>query len=364
MVVINRSSLDKAQFGCIYGGDALKPTNSSQNLRQRPLSPTFFDESQSWNKGRTTKKRSGVLSWLLRIVTVGAFYLLYMTYSELEERKTELSIMQEDFQGLNENLIVTKSELKSSEQLFVELKQKLDDVRLQKGVFDDGVDLSNLTEELRSEVSGDIVSRQKALTKRVLDLQETIKILHRKEVIERFGKGPTFFVEFAVSIEGRTKYFSVETAPVTLMPHAVHTFLHAVDEGLWNDTVFLHKNKHILQAAPQNSKGKSKVELLDSEARLVFPEYAADYSHSKYSLGFAGRPGGPSFYINISDNTQTHGPGGQVHHILHEEADACFAKVFRGHSVVDALVKLSENSNKKNPSVTIIKSAKMITPKR
>jgi hypothetical protein len=72
--------------------------------------------------------------------------------------------------------------------------------------------------------------------------------------------------------------------------------------------------------------------------KLGFPEYNPKYPHAKYTVGFAGK--GPTFYINALDNSDDHGPGGQNHHLLPEDADPCFAKVIKGHHVVDKLVEL------------------------
>ena len=45
---------------------------------------------------------------------------------------------------------------------------------------------------------------------------------------------------------------------------------------------------------------------------LAFQEYHDDYPHHPLTLGYAGRPGGPAFYINLIDNRQNHGPASQV----------------------------------------------------
>lgn len=187
MVVINRSSVDKAQFGCIYGnGDGLK-SPSSNTPRNRPMSPTHFEEGQSWRKEKKTKTNAGPATWMMRIATIGAFCLLFKTYSELEVRKAELSIMQNDFNELNEHLFETKLELKSSESSFVEMKKKLDTLTLQKGSLDKRVDFGGspeISDEARSKLSGSIVSRQEALTDRVLDLQQVIKFMHMKDAVK------------------------------------------------------------------------------------------------------------------------------------------------------------------------------------
>ncbi len=72
----------------------------------------------------------------------------------------------------------------------------------------------------------------------------------------------------------------------------------------------------------------------DNFKQLSFPEYSPNFPHIANTVGFATRPGGPEFYINIDNNSKLHGPGGQKHHALVEEADACFGKIVRGLDLV------------------------------
>jgi hypothetical protein len=64
-----------------------------------------------------------------------------------------------------------------------------------------------------------------------------------------------------------------------------------------------------------------------------------NFPHKKYTLGYAGRPGGPDFYVSTVDNTQNHGPGGQGSYEDPGEADPCFAKVVDGFDIVDLMHK-------------------------
>jgi hypothetical protein len=66
----------------------------------------------------------------------------------------------------------------------------------------------------------------------------------------------------------------------------------------------------------------------------------------RYTVGFAGRPGGPDFYINKVDNSINHGPGGQSHHDLHEEADPCFGKVVGGIELMDEINRIPVDREK------------------
>jgi hypothetical protein len=72
---------------------------------------------------------------------------------------------------------------------------------------------------------------------------------------------------------------------------------------------------------------------------LAFPEYSDEFPHVPWTVGFAGRPGGPDFYINKVDNTASHGPGGQYQHDLDEYADPCFAKVVDGFDTLQAMLQ-------------------------
>ena len=149
----------------------------------------------------------------------------------------------------------------------------------------------------------------------------------------RYGMGPIYFVSFDLAIpekigEGHETVV-LEMAPIDWMPHAVHMFLHNFFTVRRPWKAAFHRNAgHVMQAfvrAP-NTLG------------LAFQEYDPRFPHRKYTLGFAGRPGGPEFYISTLDNTLNHGPGSQG---SKTEADSCFAKIIDGFNTVDKLHSLS-----------------------
>eukprot|EP00388_Colpodella_angusta_P038630 GDKK01044994.1.p2 GENE.GDKK01044994.1~~GDKK01044994.1.p2 ORF type:complete len:103 (+),score=13.11 GDKK01044994.1:3-311(+) len=57
---------------------------------------------------------------------------------------------------------------------------------------------------------------------------------------------------------------------------------------------------------------------------LAFQEYHPDFPHKQYTMGYAGRPSGPAFYISTVNNVANHGPASQG---SATEADACFGKI-------------------------------------
>jgi len=105
---------------------------------------------------------------------------------------------------------------------------------------------------------------------------------------------------------------SIQTAPIHIMPVAVGLFLEAMRD--WEGGSFHRNAGHVVQAMVTNNRMGS----------MPFQEYSPRYPHVYGTMGFAGRPGGPAFYISTVDNTNNHGPGSQGSKY---EADSCFGKV-------------------------------------
>ena len=178
-----------------------------------------------------------------------------------------------------------------------------------------------------------------------------------------FGPGP-HEVKLTVDLqlsgsEAKTYDIVIELAPFDLVPHAIHLFLQQVDHGLFDNLYFYYHGDHVLQLGP-------KVTIEEEEAHhgeegyvresvkvfqdmgldtLAFPEYNEQYPHTQWTVGYAGRPGGPDFYINLEDNTEHHGPGGQYHRALVEQGDSCFGRIKSGIDVVEILEQYPYDTN-------------------
>jgi len=185
----------------------------------------------------------------------------------------------------------------------------------------------------------------------------------QRETEEWFGNGihkaeldieyPQYTVDLPPSSWPRVRgTFTFEMAPLDLMPIAVNLFLQQVHHKLWNGCSFVINAMHILQAGPhrydesQSGKYDANVAALVQGFqsakldKMPFQEYNEKYPHDTHTVGFAGRPGGPDFYINKIDNSENHGPGGQSHHDLHEEADPCFGRLVGGMEILEELNKI------------------------
>mmetsp|Transcript_20071 Transcript_20071/g.47180 ORF Transcript_20071/g.47180 Transcript_20071/m.47180 type:complete len:559 (-) Transcript_20071:18-1694(-) len=207
--------------------------------------------------------------------------------------------------------------------------------------------------------------REDALWDKIDALVESMSAESRREALEWFGPGP-HHVQLEIeyprwSEDGPSEpddwprvrgVLEIELAPIQAMPIAVNLFLQQVHHKLWDGCVFVINAMHILQAGPHRFAPDNDgyydaniPELMDRFVdgkldKMPFQEYSKDFPHEQYTLGFAGRPGGPDFYVNKIDNSVNHGPGGQGHHDLHEEADPSFGRIVRGVEIIQELNRI------------------------
>mmetsp|Transcript_13128 Transcript_13128/g.36926 ORF Transcript_13128/g.36926 Transcript_13128/m.36926 type:complete len:430 (-) Transcript_13128:1015-2304(-) len=181
-------------------------------------------------------------------------------------------------------------------------------------------------------------------------MQENLQLLSKKAVIEKFGPEP-YNVEIFVRFDSHKGipdggYITLELAPLDEMPHAVYWFLEQVDRKLYDGTSFHRNAGHVVQGGPSTNFLSAEGETREDQVRrfqdagfhsILFQEYSPAFPHEKYTVGYAGRPGGPDFYISTQDNTKNHGPGGQSNYDDPSEADPCFAKIVHGIDVVDRM---------------------------
>lgn len=225
------------------------------------------------------------------------------------------------------------------------------------------------------ETSKEMLTAEKnTLAEQETKLQQAIQLMSKTALLEKFGPGP-HRLEMTVNFDshkGREDggVITLEMAPVAALPHAVYWFLEQVSRGLY-DGYSIHRNVgHVLLVGPiKNFLSTKNFDRPKTEKRfrdagfdkVLFQEYSDTFPHVKYTLGYAGRPGGPSFYFNIKNNTAAHGPGGQGDN----HADVCFAKVVDGVNVVDRITKLpaQEGKNKPLKEIVAIKSIRILPRK-
>lgn len=134
------------------------------------------------------------------------------------------------------------------------------------------------------------------------------------------------------SWERVSKWIVVELAPLSLMPHSVNMFLRQVHHKMWEGMTLHTKDEKKLQFGPRVLMGEEK-KFGTNFSKLLYQEYSAQYPHQQWTIGYAGRPAGPDFFINMQDNSQDFGPTADKH----SEASPCFGKVVDGFDVLERI---------------------------
>jgi cyclophilin family peptidyl-prolyl cis-trans isomerase len=208
------------------------------------------------------------------------------------------------------------------------MEQQKQDVEEEKKVRDQASAYAN--PKLMQEM-GNIQRKLKYSANRAEKLKEQVRVISKRDAVAKFGAGVKrveIELIFPPGDEGPTT-FVIEMAPIDLMPHSVYTFLEMVSSGLLNGCSFILNALHVLKAAPLPYDGTSASDkardFLDSGLESVaFREYSEEYTHKRYTVGFAA-DGSPSFYINTEDNTEIH------------VGDPCFAKIVSGFDAIERL---------------------------
>jgi len=230
-----------------------------------------------------------------------------------------------------------------------EMHEQLSDIRtenqeLQKKLTEEQAEIGTLRKRTVTELPT-LQEQVERLEKNKVKMHEAIQLMSRNRMLEKFGPGP-HYIEVQLDfdpdshLEGTADRFVLELAPADEMPHTVYWFLEQVDRGLYNLSSFHRNARHVIQAGPVGNHltapnaGLRKHFQESGFESVLFQEYSQEYRHYKYTLGYAGRPGGPDFYINMMDNSALHGPGGQSNYQDQAEADPCFARVVEGHEAV------------------------------
>jgi hypothetical protein len=121
---------------------------------------------------------------------------------------------------------------------------------------------------------------------------------------------------------GKDGSFVIELAPSSLQPHSIYTFLEVSRQ--WKAGAAFHRfAHHVLQVMAKTTQAPYKIQ------HLAFQEYSPEYPHNGRTVGYAGRPSGPAWYVSLIDNSHNHGPGSQQKRNPYE-ADSCFGKVISG----------------------------------
>jgi len=328
------SSGGGSDYGGAYGGyseaasgDETKNGRKNKNSKRRPQ-PGSTAGTSMW--------------WQITIVFVITTFMLFGATLHYRSRYTHAKKHHDHAITHHERNLQSHATAKTRAE--AELKGKKEQIQfLEDRVADLTKQHTDVKTELADRVSNQnsieerARKREDVLRGRMMHMQDRIARESHRATLERFGPGP-HQVEFQVELPADpNNYATIPANPTILinlytddMPHAAHLFLEQIAHGLWNGCSFVVNAAHVFQVgAVRKESGESQMKYFAHKELdiLAFQEYSPDHPHEQYTVGFAGRPAGPEFYINKMDNTESNGPGGQDHHDLNEEADPCFGKV-------------------------------------
>lgn len=304
----------------------------------------FIDDEEEEDDDHDRNKKSTVI----QAVAVGSIFLLIL----LVFFKSRVMLIVSNFSSLslNESIFDIKSHeqnifspdvelpvdnpeeyLKSLITVTPNIVSNINEIPTQISIEQQREKSENLIEKIRSMKHAGVVMEEDENAKSIIvQLQAELRKLMRLQ----YGPNTSQFkvemkLEFPSSMPdyieaGSSGRILIETAPIDLVPYSVYMFLQ-IAKGFKNGA--FHRNAgHVLQA----------MITADGVRGMAFQEYHKDFPHKRLTMGYAGRPGGPAFYISTVDNSDNHGPGSQG---SRTEADGCFGRVLEGEDVVKRMQK-------------------------
>ena len=227
---------------------------------------------------------------------------------------------------------------------------------------DDLASLVQQVEELDAEVrrikkTGVIMEADPVSLAATQKLQEATRELLKA----RYGYFEPYRVKIVLEFQPQSPEFAtkgphgsilLEMAPRRLQPHSVYMFLEIARH--YQGGGFHRIARHVLQVMVRGGRRFPS---------LAFQEYSDQWPHQQGTVGYAGRPSGPGWYISIQDNVRNHGPGSQQKHNPYE-ADSCFGRVIAGYNdEVQRIAKIPEQGFLKDPKKhVLIREMQILVP--
>eukprot|EP00934_Nitzschia_sp_Nitz4_P007190 Nitzschia sp. Nitz4//scaffold325_size20118//5361//6818//NITZ4_008701-RA/size20118-augustus-gene-0.16-mRNA-1//1//CDS//3329547896//7180//frame0 len=360
-----RRSFHKEDALPTHGGlGGVSSPRSSFSLRRtsRGSSGSMFGDDSKYHKHRAPINLSlmtkiaigiGVFNFLLVILWWNAHRNLGYLAKGMDVRDARRVLQQ--IQQLERDLAdakgVSQERIRESIQRHESLIKNLQDEKQKYTKERDELKEKYESEARKADLKR-LKDREIAFLEQIKHLEAAMRRESHRAVVEKFGPGP-HEVQMTFLHDNTDYDLVIELAPVELVPHAVELFLEQVEHGLWSGTQFYLATDHVLQAGPRvdrkeyedaERQGKewtraSKKPFIDLQLdTLSFPDYSHMYQHLEWTVGFAGRPGGPDIYVNRFDNSEAHGPGGQTQHALHEQGDSCFGRISKGKEHIENII--------------------------
>jgi cyclophilin family peptidyl-prolyl cis-trans isomerase len=261
-----------------------------------------------------TSKRYGYLRTAIEALLIIALIMVYQKYTESVIVAKQISIVNDDLsKELGELRVLAQENKVDHDEPSDIVEDDSTNDKLKQGMSDLARKLEEVegrqeqTQTTLKETTDKLVALESAAKQRNKAIDRLKKALTETSLDQcekKFPKGPAH-----VLMKTNEGDIEIEMAPCHLMPVVTMYFIKQVEEGFWDGMVFFRAESHVIQATDMKKDGSRNRKTSRS---IPFQEYSDQFVHHKYTLGIAGRPGGPDFYINMSENIRIHGPGGQV----------------------------------------------------
>ena len=269
-------------------------SSSSVNIKPRlsatfPMSdasPAFEDDDDKNEKASKSSRKLLIRS----VIFMSIFFVAAVSIGQYLDQQTELLASQKQKQ----QAAVESAAVVDTTNIFWETDDKL-----AKAVhdLDKKVRARKATKGIMMEVDPEGMELTKALQ------EATLKLLKHRYGNEHFRiRVDITYPESIKKASPKSDHFTIETAPIDLIPCSVFYFLEIA--RTYQSGSFHRNAGHVLQAQAQSAASKG-------HKSMPFQEYSDEHPHAKYTIGYAGRPSGPGWYVSTQDNTRNHGPGSQ-----------------------------------------------------
>mmetsp|Transcript_18770 Transcript_18770/g.45329 ORF Transcript_18770/g.45329 Transcript_18770/m.45329 type:complete len:420 (-) Transcript_18770:85-1344(-) len=265
--------------------------------------------------------------------------------SMMDEQKdlvSQLDEVTENIRTLEENVV---SLTRDNELSFQELERSGKLLKTQEIQNKDGYEEQEEEEE--------------ALVQRIDDLEKVVKLSASRRLEQRYGSG-VYRMRVNVRDEtGKASSFVIQTADVMELPHAIDHFVRMVESKLWDGLTFVHEyDSKVVMATPMTQDAShtwAGQRFTDANiTHMAFTETSVSFPpphYRKFSVGFSGRPGGPSFYINMDEEV-----------VSSHEHESMFGIVMEGRDVVLQFF-LKNHVDGQDKKMLSIDSIEMMTPR-
>ncbi len=172
------SSVTSAEdYAGAYEQNVRFPKQPEQNYYTDPESRGIH----SMNSSRIRKTSYfGVLFIILQIAVLCVVsFFAYMSYTDLKDTTSQLTLLSEEYTSLRDSYTVTESELMEAGEVFAMVRKKMGSIFPESSMSSQrGVDGSRV-------LFDSIIKRQEAQSKRINDLQRSIQESDRKQLEEK-----------------------------------------------------------------------------------------------------------------------------------------------------------------------------------